>query len=122
MKINITPVLAFLWAIVEPMLVKIANELWDGLWEEIFLAVVQAEKKWTEQGMGEAKKAEALAFVMAYIDKQKLNILQKMLVKMFVSKAIDAIVAGVNEQLGRNWVERVKTLEQTLAEKLPVIE
>jgi hypothetical protein len=122
MTFNITPVLAFLWAVVEPMLVKAANELWDGLWEEIFKAVMTAEEKWTEQGVGAAKKAEALALVVAYIDATKLNFLQKMVVKLFASKAIDAVVAGVNEQLGHNWVERVKALETALAEKLPVIE
>lgn len=122
MNLNITPILAFLWAVVEPMLVKAANSLWDGLWEEIFKAVMIAEEKWTAEGMGEAKKAEALALVVAYIDATKLNFLQKMVVKLFASKAIDAVVAGVNEQLGHDWVERVKALEVSLAEKLPVIE
>lgn len=120
---NIGSVLAFLWLLVEPLLKRIANELWDGIWEQIILAVQHAEQKWAEAGRGETKKAEVIATVMAYVNEHaKLNWIQLQFVKLFVSKVVDAIVDELNEKAGKDWGEKVKELERNLAIKLPVIE
>lgn len=120
---NVSGALAILWVFVEPLLKRIANELWDGLWEQIILAIQAAEAKWAEAGRGEAKKAEVVATAMAYItERAKLNWLQLQLVKLFVSRTVDAIIAELNEQIGQDWGQKAKAFERQLADRLPAIE
>ena len=123
MSPQLATLLAFLAALAERILQRFVQGLWDALWEEVFRAVAEAEEKWRESGQGKAKKAWVMEQVMKFIDERaKLNWLQRLVVQLLVDKAIDAIVATVNEELGRNWVERVKELKQKLAAALPLVE
>jgi hypothetical protein len=123
MKAMALKVLAVLWLILQPILEKLAQGLWDEIWEQIIAAVAVAEAKWEENGRGAAKKADVMATVMAFIeDKKKLGLIDGFLVRLFVSKAIDAIIAQINETAGKDWGQKVADLEQQLADKLPVID
>ncbi len=120
---SINTMLAFPWVfILEHIFVCTANEVWAGIWEQIVAAVSAAEAKWIEAGRGEAKKAEVVEAVMAWLQsKAQLNWLQGMLARLFVSKAVDAIVVELNDKAGKDWGSKVVELERALAEKLPVI-
>jgi len=121
--VNINGILAFLWVIVQSVLTRVANEVWDGLWEQIIIAVNEAEAKWEADGRGAAKKAEVVAAVMTFVKaKAELSWLQNMLLNLFVSKAVDAIVTEMNEAAGKGWGAKVAELEQKFANQLPVIE
>ncbi|BAS27719.1 hypothetical protein LIP_1876 [Limnochorda pilosa] len=54
---------AFLAALVQRFLTRVAQELWDQLWAQVFQAVAEAEQRWTEAGAGaeERKWAEVRA-------------------------------------------------------------
>jgi len=120
---KISSVLTFLWLLIYPVLEKVAQGLWDEIWEKIIKAVCAAEAKWIEAGRGEAKKAEVVASVMAFIEgKKKLSWLEGYFVRLFVSKAVDAIIAQINESAGKDWGAKVAELEKQLADRLPVIE
>jgi hypothetical protein len=119
---KISSVLTFLWLLVRPVLEKIAQGLWDEIWEQIIVAIQAAEAKWVEAGRGEAKKADVVATVMAFIEsRRKLSWLEEWFVRMFVGKAVDAIIAQINEAAGKDWGQKVAELEQQLADKLPVV-
>lgn len=123
MNLHLATVLAFLAALAERFLRRFAQGLWDAMWEEIFRAVAEAEEKWQESGQGQAKKAWVMEQVMRFVDERaRLNWLQRLVVQLLVDKAIDAIVATVNEELGQNWVERVKEVKARLAAALPLVE
>ena len=116
-------VFAFLWLLIAPTLEKLAQGLWDEIWEQIIAAVVTAENKWAEAGPGEAKKADVIKVVMEFIEsKKKLGLFDGWIVRLFVSKAVDAIVAQINETAGKDWGKKVAEYERQLAEWLPVID
>jgi hypothetical protein len=116
-------VFAFLWLLIAPTLEKLAQGLWDEIWEQIIAAVVTAENKWAEAGRGEAKKADVIKVVMEFIEsKKKLGLFDGWIVRLFVSKAVDAIVAQINETAGKDWGKKVAEYERQLAEWLPVID
>lgn len=120
---KISSVLTFLWLLVYPVIEKIAQGIWDEIWEKIIEAVCAAEAKWIETGRGEAKKADVVATVMAFIEKKKkLSWLEGYFVRLFVSKAVDAIIAQINESAGKDWGAKVAEMEKQLADRLPVIE
>jgi len=117
-------VLAFLAALVQRFLTRVAQELWDQLWAQIFAAVAEAEERWIESGSGAKKKEWAVNAVMSAIEERisSLGWLQKMILRLFIGEVIDAIIATVNDELGHDWVEKVKQVERDLAARLPVIE
>ncbi|MFA7175380.1 MAG: hypothetical protein WC340_18545 [Kiritimatiellia bacterium] len=121
---DINKVLAFIWVVVlEPLINRMANYLWDDLWAQIILAVNDAEEKWAKSGRGEKKKAEVCAAILKVItDRAQLSWIQLMLAKLFVSKVVDAIIDEANVKAGKDWAERVAEARAILANKLPVIE
>jgi len=120
---DVATLLAFLAALAERILQRFVQGLWDALWEEIFRAVTRAEEEWKASGQGQAKKAWVMEQVMKFVDERaKLNWLERLIVQMFVSKAVDALIATVNEELGHNWVEPVRKLKEKLAAELPLVE
>lgn len=115
--------LAFLVALAERILTRIANELWQETWRQIIAAVKAAEEMWEESGRGAAKREWVIEQVMGFIESRaKLNWLQKVLVRMFIGEVVDAIIRTVNEELGHDWAKKVAQLERELAARLPVIE
>lgn len=115
-------VLVFLGGLVRSLVTRIAQGLWDELWTQIFNGVAYAEERWIESGRGAQKKTWVLDAVMEFIEQRaSLNWLQRQIVKLFVGRVIDAIVEVANEELGKDWVDKVKDLERELAERFPLI-
>lgn len=115
--------LIFLSALVRSFLVNLVQNLWDGLWEEIFIAVAKAESRWDEGGRGEKKKEWVMSEVLSYLDEQaNLNFIQRQVARLFVSRVVDAVIETLNESLGKDWVERIRELEGTLADRIPFID
>src|SRR5690625_2248364 len=115
-------VLAFLLGFVQRLLANVAQGLWDEVWEQIVTGVARAEQKWTESGQGAAKKTWVVDTVMEFVlARAELNWLQRQIVKLFVGRAVDAVVQTVNDELGKDWADRVKEFERELAAKVPFI-
>lgn len=121
---TISIVLAFLAAVVQRFLTRVAQELWDQLWTQIFAAVAEAEQRWVEAGQGAQKRDWAVNTVMTAIEEKitSLGWIQRMILRLFIGEVVDAIIATVNDELGHDWVEKVKQVERELAAKLPIIE
>jgi hypothetical protein len=121
-------ILTFLGAIVAALLGRVANELWDQVWEQIFLAVAKAEKTWNEGGMGKVKRDwvvdQVTTFIAAKLQEigKPLAFLDRMIVRLFVGAVADGVVAYANDALGKDWQAKVKELEAKWAGMLPVIE
>lgn len=112
-------VFAFLLGLVQRFFTRAAQGLWEGLWEQIFAAVAFAERRWVEAGRGAEKRGWAVQTVMGYLDeKAKLGWLQRMIVKLFVGRVVDAVVDTANAELGQDWVARVQELERNLAQRI----
>ena len=118
-------VLAFLLAIGERILQKVAQGLWDELWRYVFAAVKEAEQKWEESGRGAAKKEWVLEQALKFIDeraKGQLNWLQRLILRLLIGEVVDAIIELVNEEFGHDWVAKVREVERRLAGILPLVE
>lgn len=104
------------------ILQSLSQAIWDGFWSALFWAIQQAEDQWVEKGAGQAKKEWVVDTVMTYMEEEvKLNYITRKAVKIFVSRVIDVILRDLNEALGKDWREQVKSLEQHLAKKIPFI-
>ncbi|QTL97102.1 hypothetical protein GM661_03465 [Iocasia frigidifontis] len=114
---------AFFYGYVKKILNSLVNNLWDELWVEIIKGVNLAEQKWKESGQGEAKKKWVMEQVMTFINEQtELNWLQKKLVYIFVDKTIDALIDTFNEELGKDWGNKVAEWKEMLEGKIPFID
>jgi len=115
--------MAFLFAFIRSILTSVGQNLWDGLWEQLFAAIEYAEEKWNEENMGEKKKEFVMDKALEYISKHTdLNFLYRKALEIFISRVIDGIVAAINEELGDDWVEKVKQYKEELAGFLDFIE
>ncbi len=60
--------------------------------------------------------------VMSCLDEQaNLNLIQRQVARLFVSRVVDAIIETLNETLGKDWVKRIQEIEGTLADNIPFI-
>lgn len=115
--------LALAWVFLQDVLVRMANSMWDALWEQIFLAVAKAERDWEEAGAGAKKKEQVVAEVMAWLDeKAKLSFVQRIIARFLVGHVVDALVAEFNARLGKDWVSKAKEIERKIADLIPVID
>ena len=118
-------VIAVLAQLVRSIFESFAQNLWDGLWEEIFVAVVEAEEKW-EEGYGEKKKKFVEEWILNYIDKQLnedegLGWIQTHIIKIFVSRVVDSILDSINKELGHDWLKRAKKAKDDLGNIIPIV-
>jgi|SRR6056297_818323 len=123
-KISMKWVVALILGYVKSFLKKIAQELWDNIWIEIFGAIAEAEKKWKENpDFIDDKRQYVKDYIFDYIsEKKKLNFIEKQALNIFLNVVIDSIVATINEGLGKDWVEKIKELEDQLDDKIPFID
>ena len=106
-------ILAALTCLVRSFLQTGKESLWDNVWEKIFYVVVEAEKKWEESGRGQEKKEWAKDKLLLYInDLVGLNWIQRRVVSLFLSLSIDTLLDTLNENLGKDWLDKVKEFEQ----------
>ncbi len=109
------------------LLSRIANELWDATFAKLFEAIEQAEAKWNAEGQGKVKRDWVVAQVMAFIDERlkaagkPLAWLDRWMVSLAVGAVADAVVASLNDTLGKGWRQKAEELERQWAEKLPII-
>ncbi|HKL41508.1 MAG TPA: hypothetical protein VJ962_02820 [Clostridia bacterium] len=123
-KISMKWVVALILGYVKSFLKKIAQELWDNIWIEIFGAIAEAEKKWKENpDFIDDKRQYVKDYIFDYIsEKKKLNFIEKQALNIFLNVVIDSIVATINEGLGKDWVEKIKELEDQLDDKIPFVD
>ena len=113
-------VLLLLAAVIFTILNAKSNGLWNLLRDEILKAVAMAEEKWTESGTGAQKRQWVIDTVTAYVESRvQLSWVQRLMLQSFVGAAADAIVAEVNERLGKKWTERVDQLLGQIGGWLP---
>lgn len=115
---------ALLVAFLGGILKRVANATWDDLWVKIFEGVAQAELKWQEHtGKGAAKRQEVIDYIIDWIrSKRSLNVIELWVVRILVGNVVDAVVGEINNQLGKDWVEKAKEVEKDLADWIPFIE
>jgi len=123
-KISMKWVVALILGYVKSFLKKIAQELWDNIWIEIFGAIAEAEKKWKENpDFIDDKRQYVKDYIFDYIsEKKKLNFIEKQALNIFLNVVIDSIIATINEGLGKDWVEKIKELEDQLDDKIPFVD
>ena len=115
--------LALLFGFAKSVLTNVSQILWDSMWEILFEAVEEAEKKWTKEGMGQRKKDFVKKKVMTFIEeKANLNFIQKKAISIFLDRMIDGIVEAINDELGKDWVDKVGKYEDELAGKISFIQ
>ncbi|MCK8816891.1 hypothetical protein MWH28_05825 [Natroniella sulfidigena] len=111
-------VLSFISLIVRQIFNNTAEKLWDGLWEEIFAAIIAAEEKWEESGQGKVKKEWVMEQVMNYAKEElELNWIKRRIVEFFISRVIDSLIETFNELVGEDWIDQVKELEEEWRER-----
>lgn len=122
-KNALKPIYAMVIAFAQSFLQKIAQNLWDAMWVEIFGAITEAEKEWDESGRGEEKKQFVIDKVFEFVQERKnLNFIERQALKILLNITIDSIIKTINEEMGKNWVEKVKEYEDELDDKIPFIQ
>lgn len=100
----------------------LAQSIWDAFWDELFEAVLFAEKEWDASGRGKDKKKYVVDHTMAWL---KSKGLAKWYKRRFIRRALERIVDNVieeaNKKAGKNWVIRAEELKSFLASKIPFI-
>lgn len=114
---------ALLWMFVENILSSIAQAVWDALWAVMFDAIAEAEKEWEEGDWAKEKKEFVVEKALEYIeDHEKLGWVRKQAVKVFLNIVIDRIIKELNDEIGKDWVEQAKEIEENLDDYFPWIE
>ncbi len=100
-----------------------SQSLWDSFWSTFVWAIDKAEAVWEDKGRGEAKKEWVVDTVMDFAKQQiSLNFFTRRALRVFVSRAVDAALKNLNEEIGKDWREHVEDLESYLADKIPFID
>ena len=116
-------IIASIIILAERILRNVSQSLWETIWEQIFLSVEAAEKKWRDSGMGETKVQWVIDTVLEWIgEKANLNWWQKQIVRLFIKEIASAIVDSLNEQVGKDWINTVEQWQTSLADKVWFIE
>jgi hypothetical protein len=101
---------------------SVAHAIWEGIWSSVFDSIKSAEQQWQSSGHGKVKKDWVLDQIMTYIDKmKKFNGIQKWAIKIFMGKAIDAIVEELNKSIGQDWVKSADMIKVLLEKKIPFL-
>ena len=119
--------ISLLLPIVRRFIVRLGKEagqnLWDAMWEELFLAIEEAQRSWESSGHGKQKRSWVIEEVVSYLDRRaRLNWWQRKIFRIFLGQVIDAIIKTTSDQLGPNWVSRAENLKVSLAGKLSFID
>ena len=118
-----TAVTALLFGFVRSILINTSQILWDSMWEVLFEAIEEAEERWNEDGMGDKKKDFVKDKVMEFIEeKADLNFIYKRAIIIFLDRIIDGIVEAINDELGKDWVNKVGKYQKEMAGKISFIE
>ena len=114
---------ALIYVFVRSVLSTVAQALWDGMWEELFAGIEEAERRWRESGNGEEKKEFVQKYVMEYLREHlELGFVRERAFEMFLGWTIDGIVKAINEELGHDWVEKVEQYKDEIARFISFIE
>lgn len=117
--IKLNKVLGLLSAFFRSLLNSTKKNLWNELWEKLFEFVIKAENYWEEQGRGEEKKDWVKKKVMGFVnDAVGLNWIQRRALSFFLSIVVDSLIATLNNQLGKDWIDKVEDVEENWANKL----
>jgi hypothetical protein len=101
---------------------KLTKTVWELIWNEIFAAIVLAEKKWNDLGKGAVKKDWFINEIVRFINgKRKMNGVQEWAMRKFLNVIADEIVKELNSQLGNDWVEKADRVKELLEKKIPFV-
>lgn len=106
------------------VLVQIAPDLWDQLWEQIALWAAKIEQEFKEGGQGLLKYQEVRKRVHAWLEgklKGRIGFIRRIIVNSFVDSAIQWFVEEYNQVIGKSWVKYVDRAEDFLDELIPFV-
>jgi len=108
-----------LGAFVEDLLKDLGDAVWDSTWEVLEDAIIKAEKKWDNGELIGERKEFVLNTVINYIQSQGyLGWIQGWMVRSFLSKAIDQVVAQLNDRLGHDWVKYTEDFRDDIEDQI----
>lgn len=117
-----TIIMPFLVASAKSLLLSLAQNVWDSLWDLVFDSIAEIEKTVKNDGFQNDKRKIILDRVEVFLSKQKkISKVQKWAVRVFIGKVIDKMIEDLNSKHGTDWIKYVKDLKQYWADKIPGI-
>lgn len=117
-----TILLPFLAATAKSLLLSLAQNVWDGLWDLVFDSIKEIEIQIKNRDIQADKKKIILDRVESYLSQnKKLSKVQRWAVIVFMGRVIDAMIKDLNENHGQNWIDKAVDLKKKFADKIPGI-
>jgi hypothetical protein len=117
-----TMVMPFIIATAKSLLLSLAQNVWDGLWDLVFDSIKEIEIQIKNRDVQADKKKIILDRVEVFLTSQKkLSKVQRWAVMVFMGRVIDAMIKDLNENHGQNWIDKAVDLKKKFADKIPGI-
>lgn len=101
---------------------RMAEDIWDDLWEFVFQQVAKVEAELSMPEAGAKRKVAVLDTVTAWVeDRFSINFIQRIVLRYLVSKVIDALVDELNETMGHDWLATAQEAKEKLEERWPFL-